>query len=111
MASIISLKREAENLPELKKAKDMDLKEKLMYLAHLLAQMKIALVTQDEEKLTYLMKKFQQGDICGIEKVKAEIQQAKKNDKGNALQKYNNCCTKIEKEFNLFLKTALERVQ
>lgn len=106
VASVISLKREAEDLPELSKAKNLELKEKLIYLAHLLAQMKIALVTQDEEKLAHVIEKFQHGDVCGMKKVKAEIQLAKKNDKGNALKKYNNCCKKIEKEFTLFVKEA-----
>jgi len=108
MGSVALIRQEAENLPEFHSAvlKRLELKEKIIFLAHLLAQMKIALVTSDDEKLTHCIHKFLHGDVCGIEKVKADFIKAKKQYQGKLLLPYEQCMKKVEKEFSFFVKEA-----
>lgn len=108
MTSITSIKQEAENLPDFhsEAVKRLELKEKVIFLAHLLAQMKIAHVTNDDEKLLHMTNKFMCGDVCNLEKIKSDIAKAKKLHKGNTITRYEQCIKKIEKEFTLFVKEA-----
>lgn len=110
MTSIISIKQEAENLPDFHSnaIKQFELKEKIIFLAYLLAKMKIALVTYDEEKLMHGINKFLHGDICSIEKVKSDLARAKKLYKGKTIIPYEECIKKIEEEFALLLKDATQ---
>lgn len=98
MISVLSLKRQAEQLPEIesilpdksvsasqrrkllqiaKRIKQLELKERLILLTHLLAQLKIAILTNDEEKLTHIAAKLLHGDVCNLQGVEEDISKAK----------------------------------
>ncbi len=98
MNSVLSLKRQAEQLAEIesilpdksvsasqrrkllqtiKCIKQLELKERLILLTHLLAQLKIAILTNDEEKLTHIAAKLLHGDVCNLQGVEEDISKAK----------------------------------
>ncbi len=97
MMSVISIKRRAEELPDIqiiktvtsfsqskrrqlrrleKMLKQLEIKERIILLAHLLAQLKISLLTHDDEKIAHIASKFLHGDVCNLEGIKADIRKA-----------------------------------
>ena len=138
--SVISLKRESEELIELRsilakielpkgdsekiKAKiehiksykstlsKLEIKDRLVLLAHLLAQFKIALITNDEEKLNHVISKFIHSDVCNLEGIERDIKCAKEiankmhnsNQLNKTLDCYEKIFDKIKKEFEMFMK-------
>ncbi|MBI4441522.1 hypothetical protein HY639_05115 [Candidatus Woesearchaeota archaeon] len=148
MASVTSLKREAELLPNMKplqfdltqkqrqasrtilrkirlhtkQVQALELKERLVLLTYLLAQAKIALVTQDEEKLAHVAAKFLQGDVTSLEGLEEDIAKAQTlgkeltvfyrqltHQRGSlprTLSEYKKMHERITKEFEEFMTLA-----